>query len=132
LNPIKAIIAVIKQRNSIQYIALFWACLLFVSYKLLAPATHSGIDIPHLDKLAHAAIFFVLCGLLMRAYSMSWLQYFTVFAVYGLITEYLQAQTGHRSGDVLDWLANMTGVILLFIAQLGQTKLFSQKAQKIR
>lgn len=100
-----------------QHKALFWAFVLYVSYKLLAPAEHSGIDIAHLDKLVHAGIFFLLTLLLLRAYQMSRLQYLIVAGVYGLVTEYLQSQTAYRSADIFDWFADMAGVLILFATQ---------------
>jgi VanZ family protein len=93
---------------------LFWGFLLCISYKLLIPAEHSGVNIPHLDKLVHGGIFFVMTFLLMLAYQMYHLQYFIVLTSYGVITEYLQAQTGYRTGDIFDLLADICGIILLF------------------
>lgn len=112
--------------------SLFWFFLLFISWKLLAPVDDSGIDIPHFDKVVHAGIFFVLTFLLIRAYRMSWPQYFSIFAVYGLITEYLQAQTGYRTSDPLDWFADMAGVVLLFTVCSMQQKRQKWKRQETK
>jgi VanZ family protein len=102
--------------NDYQNKSLFWSFLLLISYQLLAPSDGPGLDLPHFDKLVHGCIFFVLTALLIRAYQMSTLQYFTIAAAYGLISEYLQAQTGYRSGDPLDWLADISGTLLLLAA----------------
>jgi VanZ family protein len=61
-------------------------------------------------------LFFILCFLLIRAYSMTRTQQFTVLAIYGALIEWLQAMTGYRSGDIYDWIADALGIVLLFIA----------------
>jgi VanZ family protein len=96
--------------------ALFWGFLLFVSYKFIAPAGHSGINIPHLDKIVHAGIFFVLTFLLIRAHQMAHWQYVITLAIYGALIEYLQGLTGFRSSDVYDWIADCLGIFILLVS----------------
>jgi VanZ family protein len=93
---------------------LFWGFLGYVSYALLAPAISSGIKIPHLDKIVHAGIFFVLTFLLMNAYTMLRTQIVILFTVYGALIEILQARTGNRTGDVYDLIADVVGIFILF------------------
>lgn len=88
--------------------------------------THSGINIPHFDKIVHMGLFFILCFLLIRAYSMTRTQQFTLLAIYGALIEWLQALTGYRSGDIYDWIADVLGIVLLFAA-LDFWRVFTSK-----
>lgn len=94
---------------------LFWAFLGFISYKFLTPSQHSGINIPHLDKLAHAGLFFILAWLAHRGYQLNATKQLLWLGIYGALIEVLQATTGYRSGDVLDWLADLLGVVILIL-----------------
>lgn len=107
---------------------LFWAFLLFISYSFLAPvAGSSGFDIPHLDKIVHFVIFFVLSALANMAYRLTTMHHLLWLGSYGILIEVLQAQTGYRSGDVFDWIADMlgTGLLLLTSHYYQQHKLKS-------
>lgn len=100
----------------IHFQSLFWGFWLFVSYKFLAQVEHSGIEIPHLDKVMHAGIFYILSFLLIQSYHMNRIQQLLLWLVYGCSIEWLQSLSGYRSGDFLDLLANMFGVVMLFIS----------------
>ena len=118
----------ILQNKTLQNQWLFWGVFSFFSYKLLSRAAHSGISIPHFDKIVHMGLFFILCFLLVSAYSMTRTQHFTLLAIYGALIEWLQALTGYRSGDVYDWIADVLGIVLLFVA-LDFWRVFTNKRQ---
>jgi len=86
---------------------------MFFSYKFLAPSEHSGIDIPHLDKIGHLIVFALLSFFSHKAYQLAPKSQLMIWAIYGAVIEILQGFTGYRSADVLDWLADMLGVVVV-------------------
>ncbi|WP_408648493.1 VanZ family protein [Tenacibaculum pacificus] len=77
------------------------------------------IQINHLDKYEHAFAYFVLCFVWLLAYSKTKNNSFIVVfccVFYGIIIEALQVTiTTYRSGDVLDIVANTTGILIAYI-----------------
>ncbi len=115
--------------------ALLWAIFIFwlctsENKELTAP---KFFNIPHLDKIAHIAIFLILGYLLMRGFkkSMHKLQLpkngfivaLILCAAYGLFIELFQHYyTATRVGDGWDFVADMVGACIgLFICK---TQLF--------
>jgi hypothetical protein len=95
-----------------------WFCIIFVLCATPGEyiPSNSWLDLLSIDKLVHAAMFFVLyifsALLLFRRKSAPWL--FTGFLIfcllYGLSLEILQATLfRNRSADVKDMIANSTG-----------------------
>lgn len=100
---------------------IIWAAVIFVLCALPAediPDPH--IDIPHLDKVVHFGMFFILALLLCNE-----LEYQTRFTLrkiyittvciaflYGGLIEILQQHFFNRSGDILDLLADVTGAVI--------------------
>ncbi|MDO6674161.1 VanZ family protein [Tenacibaculum sp. 1_MG-2023] len=77
------------------------------------------IQINHLDKLEHAFAYFVLSLVWLLALRTTKInKYIIVFCCffYGIIIETLQVTTtSYRSGEILDILANTTGILIAFI-----------------
>ncbi len=77
------------------------------------------MDLLSVDKLVHAGLFFVLCGLFFllvfkRQHARAFMLLYTLAAVlYGISLEYMQALWfSNRSFDYLDMLANTFGCAL--------------------
>lgn len=100
--------------STIHFRLLFSGFLIFITYKFLAPAEHSGIEIPYLDKILHAGVFFVLAFLSDKALSIKRRYHYLWLGIFGLLIEILQAQTGYRSAELMDWIADMIGVVMCF------------------
>lgn len=79
----------------------------------------SPIQINHLDKIKHAFAYFVLSFVWLIALRTTKIsKYLIVFCCffYGIIIETLQVTiTSHRSGEILDVIANTTGILIAFI-----------------
>src|SRR3990167_3260858 len=87
----------------------------------------------HTDKLVHFAVFGLLC--LMTCWSLSTARigskniYKLILAIgiasfYGMLDEFHQSFTPHRSVDVLDWLADTAGAVAAgFLWQIAVYKL---------
>jgi VanZ family protein len=76
-------------------------------------------SIPHLDKLVHLTCYLVyafsLQQILKRKYRIGILIYCILF---GVVVEFLQEQTGYRSFEYADMLANSLGALLgIFIGK---------------
>lgn len=108
----------------------FWSFLIFITYKFLAPGIDSGINIPHLDKLAHFVIFALLAGLVHFSYKLNTQLQLFIWAIYGVGIELLQGLTPTRSPEILDFVADMLGVIvtLLILPKIPLATEHSEKA----
>ncbi|WP_440068761.1 VanZ family protein [Tenacibaculum discolor] len=77
------------------------------------------IHINHIDKLEHTFAYFVLSLVWLVALRTTKInKYIIVFCCffYGIIIEVLQATTtSYRSGEILDIMANTTGILIAFI-----------------
>ena len=111
--------------------------LLLILYLTLVPRTlpNTNIEIPGLDKLAHAIMFGVLAFVTsidmarrnrndIRTLSNSTIIYISVIVAFvGLLIEILQQlmQLG-RGGDLLDFIADIIGVIIASIITVNLLK----------
>ncbi len=77
------------------------------------------IQINHIDKVEHALAYFVLTLVWLLALRKTTIsKYVIVFCCffYGIIIEALQVTTtSHRSGEILDVIANTMGILIAFI-----------------
>ncbi|CAM1343030.1 VanZ family protein [Tenacibaculum aestuarii] len=79
----------------------------------------SPVQINHFDKIKHAFAYFVLSFvwlIALRATKIN--KYLIGFCCffYGIIIEVLQVTiTSHRSGEILDVIANTTGILIAYI-----------------
>lgn len=118
---------------------LIWSLVILVLC-LLPTKDLSKVDafkIPHLDKIAHFGLFFLFAvffyGWLLVAFAehKKWNVLWTLLLVasYGFVIEWLQENYFSRSGDFLDWVADMIGggFGVLLYPILHKTKLFFLK-----
>ena len=84
--------------------AIFYLCL-----RKTAPSTPV---IPHFDKILHFTAYYCLMSyfsLLLKA--SSYKKAFSLFVLMGVLIELLQLMSGYRSFELLDILANTTGLV---------------------
>lgn len=67
--------------------------------------------IPHLDKLAHFSVFFILTGLFKKAIKAPVWVYLLVLSVYGAGVELVQGTLPHRQASLADFVADFLGII---------------------
>ncbi len=92
-----------------------WCAQVFLMHVPLAGRGPSTI--PHLDKVAHAGLYFCLTlagavrlGVLRRRVAgRTLLLWALVYAVYGILDEQTQPWTG-RTAELDDWLADLVGI----------------------
>lgn len=96
--------------------AIFWCslCLATLLFLIEAPDLgSSGVTLPHVDKLVHLLCFVYLTWAFSIAYphyrSLSYC--IVLLGTYGLIIEILQHFLSYRSASILDWLADILGVL---------------------
>ena len=80
---------------------------------------HQPIQINNLDKYEHVLAYFALSFFWLLAFRTSKISKFLIgfcCFFYGIIIEALQVTvTSYRSGDILDILANTTGILIAYI-----------------
>ena len=67
------------------------------------------------DKLFHFAAFFGFALFGFTVWPARVPSVFALLLVYGLVIEIAQSATRHRSGDILDWIADACGVLAAFV-----------------
>lgn len=103
----------------------FWLGFWLAAFALThVPIRQGGRDpIPHLDKVAHAAVYFLLTylgglRLLGQTPAISarvLLAWAAIYAAYGAMDEFTQPITG-RDADLADWVFDALGVVLATIS----------------
>ena len=112
--------------NSAKFSILFICWLALITFLSLASFSDYGpldAEIPHLDKAVHFTFYFVATilgcfflrersrGSLPRTRAFIYIGIF--LAIYGTVIEVLQLKmTEDRSGEFLDFLANLSGILL--------------------
>lgn len=79
----------------------------------MSPQQLQGINIPHLDKLAHFGVFALLTLTGHLTYQFNASTQWIIWGGYGAVVEIIQAQTSYRTGDFFDFIANMLGVLAM-------------------
>lgn len=105
---------------------LFITLLAITTFLLLIELTPSEDAIPHADKVIHALIFLSLSALGYLSFPKHFTLTIVGLAFYGALTETLQhLLTVTRHASLLDWLADITGILLCFLV----IHLFEQKSK---
>ena len=111
----------------IKIIQNYWKTILWSLVILVISATPGNRipDIPiwNIDKFVHSFVYFILSFLFYWEYrkcssikTNKVLFLFAIFIIYGGVIEILQANVFvNRSGDILDFLANSLGVIIMLL-----------------
>jgi VanZ family protein len=103
---------------------LIWIALivtLSIGYlSLVKTAEIPSVNILHIDKIYHLIAYFILAitWLLWLKTKQKKDKYFVILAciIYGIIIEVLQEKlTMYRTGDVFDFLANSSGIVLALL-----------------
>lgn len=100
---------------------IVWAIVIFVLCAMPGESVpNPHLNIPHLDKIVHFGMFFVMALLICNELEyQTRLKQRTIFIIaisitclYGGIIEILQHKYFNRSGDVMDLLADVAGGII--------------------
>lgn len=98
---------------------LFWLAFLIVTGLLLIDLPPSTGGLPLSDKIIHATVFFVLTALGLLAYKHHSVWVGLGLVIYGALTEFLQGElTATRMPSLLDWVADIVGITLVFLLVL--------------
>ncbi|WP_372626781.1 VanZ family protein [Arsukibacterium sp.] len=71
----------------------------------------------HVDKVAHFGIFILLAALLWKGYKLTVISAFLLLGIYGGAVELAQHYFTRRTGDWLDWLADVAGIVTFYLAR---------------
>ncbi|SFC43497.1 VanZ family protein [Pseudoalteromonas denitrificans] len=69
---------------------------------------------PHIDKIAHFGIFFILAGVMQRAFKAPTWIHILLLISYGAGIEIMQSILPHRDGSFADLIADAFGVAFYF------------------
>ena len=99
-----------------QYQYLFWFALVALVMLSLLPLTMK-VSLGYQDKVQHGVAYAALYFLSIRAYSPRWSLWLLAafFVLFGIAIEFAQSWTEHRQTDVLDMLANTSGVVMVAV-----------------
>ncbi len=104
-------------RQPLRYFQLWLAVgWLFIAVVLQASLTSTPIQtsgIEYGDKIGHFSAYFILVFWFCQLYkNRVHALLFTLFVSMGIVIEFIQGQTGYRSFEVADMLANSSGALL--------------------
>ncbi|MFL2768648.1 MAG: VanZ family protein [Gammaproteobacteria bacterium] len=88
----------------------FYILFLISLYLFFAPFEDDGPEIfPHLDKITHFSIFFLMTVLLILGRLKR--DYAIIFCIlYALFTEIVQTFLNYRTGSILDFVSDILGI----------------------
>ena len=110
----------ISRKHTLLLRNILWAALIFILCSIPSPSVPKvGISIPHMDKVFHFTLFFIMALLLYGEFhyqtklrnSMIFLVVILCCALYGGVIEILQETHFNRSGDWWDWISDILGAI---------------------
>ena len=101
-------------------LGLGWAWAATIVWLSLTPSPPK-VDVEYSDKLGHFAAYGLLMFWFTRLYvrRVTRAAYAVLFVAMGIGLEFLQAQLGYRTYDVVDMVANSLGVLLGWAAALA-------------
>ena len=110
-----------KRKQLLLFRNIIWALVIFVLCAMPSEdIPNPNWDIPHLDKVVHFGMFFIMAVLLCSELGYQtnltqrkiYLITVTISLIYGGVIEILQQYFFNRSGDILDLLADVLGAIV--------------------
>lgn len=98
------------------YQTLFLISMLVFTFLFARDFRGVGVSsLPHLDKLVHFAIFFVLAAVMVRAFKLPVYIHLTLLAFYGIAIELMQSTIPYRSASIADVIADFSGAACFFL-----------------
>ena len=89
--------------------------LVVLTWQLISPDPYGG-KLPINDKLVHCLLFAVLGLSGLAVWPSSWLSRVLIgLAIYGLLVEIIQYQVPGRSFELMDWVADLLGLLLALL-----------------
>jgi glycopeptide antibiotics resistance protein len=96
-----------------KYWSSIGATLLIFVAVLLPGGNIPRVDFPHFDKLVHITLFTIWAIAMRRDFPQLGIwQLLAIGFSFGLITEFVQLFTEHRSFDILDFAADGVGIFV--------------------
>jgi VanZ family protein len=102
-----------RLRGLALYVALGWAYAGAIIYLSLTSLPHSGLEVPHVDKVLHFGAYFCLAAWFSMVVESRarWRAHAVFFALMGAGLEVAQGLGGLRQAEIADGLANLAGVL---------------------
>lgn len=108
-----------KKQNILLGMIFIWMAVIFILCAMPSQEVPDpGIDLPHLDKVVHFGMFFILSLLMRQKFEYRKYDLKTIYVImigfsflYGGLIEILQHNFFNRGGDVWDLLADIAGAV---------------------
>ncbi|CAM4168864.1 VanZ family protein [Pseudoalteromonas ostreae] len=98
------------------YQTLFLISILVFTFLFARDFRGVGVSsLPHMDKLVHFTIFFVLAAVMVRAFKLPVFVHLVLLAFYGIAIELMQSTIPYRSASVADVVADFSGAASFFL-----------------
>lgn len=117
------------RKNLVLAAPLVWAVIVFILHIVHIQSDSERSILPHADKVIHFSMFFTLSYLVFRIWisgSNSSVKFLVIalLCAYGALLEWMQGlEFVRRDPDLLDWLADTTGVLFgMRISSIRKTK----------
>ena len=121
--------ALVKKLVPLIFRIIFYSYLLIVTLFLLLPLPAGGEPLIN-DKVAHTLIFLTLAVLIHRAYPQFKFMktHAPILALYGFCIEVIQGMSGYRTFSMLDFAADVFGILLYAMVAVLMYKIFRIQA----
>ncbi len=96
------------------YKGLFLAVIIICTFLFAKEIKTASQLFPHVDKVAHFAIFFALAAVMNRAFKLPFLAQISLLALYGASVELMQDMIPYREASVADFVADVLGALCFF------------------
>ncbi|KZN68530.1 VanZ family protein [Pseudoalteromonas luteoviolacea] len=97
------------------YQTLLLLFLIAITYLFAKEVQVQGIQIPHLDKIAHFVVFFVLAFFSCHAFKFKPWFHMILLTSYGACVEWMQSTLPYRQASLGDFIADVLGALSYFI-----------------
>lgn len=74
-----------------------------------------GVSLPHLDKVVHFILFFVVAASMHYAFRLPYGLAMIILALYGISIEFIQHHIPGRGADLWDVVADIAGATAFFV-----------------
>ncbi|WP_404341113.1 VanZ family protein [Pseudoalteromonas mariniglutinosa] len=100
------------------YQALFLVSIIVFTFLFAKEVKGVSNLFPHVDKVAHFAIFFVLAAVMDKAFKLPLLVQVLLLAGYGAAIEFMQDMLPYRQASFADFVADFLGASSYFAIKL--------------
>lgn len=100
------------------YQAIFLICIVAFTFLFAKEIKGAASLFPHVDKVAHFGIFFILAAIMDKAFKLPLFTQIFLLAGYGAAIEIMQDSLPYRQASVGDFIADFIGAASYFLLKV--------------